>query len=156
VLTDESAMTRDAHTPRVTSKGPLWRRMDRQPRRALKTLTRPDVPVEPGVYALYRHGRSMYVGKANSLKSRFWGQHMSRNADMTKSALRRNVAAHLGIATAADIKARCYQPSEGELDRVASWIRDCDVAWLECETAKTAVDLERDMKNESMPPLTQR
>ncbi len=130
--------------------------MDRQPRRALKTLTRPDVPSEPGVYAVYRRGRAMYVGKASSLKSRFWGQHMSRNRNMTKSALRRNVAAHVGIATAADIKAGRYHPSGAELDRIAAWIRGCDVAWLTCETTEQATDLESDMKNEWTPPLTRR
>jgi len=37
---------------------------------------------------------------------------------MTGSALRRNIAEHLGISTAADIKARRYQPSPEEVDAV--------------------------------------
>src|SRR5688572_33134674 len=110
--------------------GQLWARMHQGPRLKLNALTRADVPSAPGVYALYRQGGARYVGKASSLRSRFWGNHMSRSHDMTNSALRRNVAEHIGIASSADIKAGRHQPDEEELARVDGWIRQCEVAWL--------------------------
>ena len=144
----------------VSSKGreigPLWAAMHRRPRRDLATLVRGDVPTASGVYALYRDGQAVYIGKASSLKTRFWGNHMSTHPDLTKSALRRNVAEHLAIAPAGEIKARRYHPTEIELGRIAAWIRRCSVAWIECESAAAAADLETAMKAEWMPPLTKR
>lgn len=52
-------------------EGP-WQRMDAQHRRSFKTLAASEVPEGAGVYAVYRDGRRMYVGKANSLRSRVW------------------------------------------------------------------------------------
>jgi len=46
----------------------------------------------------------VYVGKAKSLSSRLGKAHPGRGVSMTNSALRRNVAEHLGIAAANDIK----------------------------------------------------
>lgn len=79
---------------------------------------------------------------------------MGRGVVMTGSAFRRNVAAHLGIATSADIKARRYMPTRAEADAVVTWIRGCDVAWIVCPTEDDADDLEAGMKAELMPPLT--
>jgi hypothetical protein len=54
-----------------------------------------DVPTDAGVYAWYRDGVAIYVGKAVSLRARVWGNHLGRGSVMTSSAFRRNVAAHL-------------------------------------------------------------
>jgi hypothetical protein len=75
---------------------------------------------------------------------------------MTGSALRRNVAEHLGIARAADIKKRCYRPSEADAAQVVAWIDACEIAWIACSSAQEAHDLECDMKSEWMPELTKR
>jgi hypothetical protein len=75
---------------------------------------------------------------------------------MTGSALRRNVAEHLGIATAADIKARRYQPTWSELERVREWLETCEIAWCTCNPHAAAIDLEIHMKRQHMPPLTKR
>jgi hypothetical protein len=51
---------------------------------------------------------------------------------MTGSALQRDVAEHLGIASSADIKARCYGRrlrTRGEL--LPGW-DECPVAWIVC------------------------
>ncbi len=37
---------------------------------------------------------------------------------------------------------------------VRDWILGCEVAWVPCETASAACDLEDRMKKEWMPPLT--
>jgi len=135
---------------------PLWDEMDARLRRRLDTLRRRDVPTTPGVYALYRNGDAQYVGKASSLRTRFWGKHMGRGASMTGSALRRNVTDLLGIASAADIKARRYLPTADDAARVVAWIRACEVAWIETPTPADALDLEDAMKAEKLPPLTKR
>jgi hypothetical protein len=130
--------------------------MDRQPRRSMKHLVRDDIPTSPGVYALYRSGERVYAGKADSLRERIWKNHSGRGPVMTSSALRRNIAERLGIASAADIKAGRYQPDPGEVARVRVWLDRCEIAWRECESSAAALRLETAMKAEEMPPLTKR
>ena len=140
----------------MADKRPLWERMDTQPRRSMAELKAADIPESPGVYALYRDGARMYVGKADCLRHRVWRNHSGRGAVMTGSAMRRNVAEHLKVATSADIKARRYQPTAEEVAAVRSWLDGCDIAWLESETTVAAQRLEDDLKNEYKPPLTKR
>jgi hypothetical protein len=138
------------------SPGPLWRAMDRRPRHPSSTLTKAMVPTEPGVYAWYRRGRCVYVGKAKCLQDRVWGDHHGQGRSMGNSAFRRNVAEHLGIATANDIKEGRYRLSEEELKRVNRWTHGCDVAWLVSDTEEAAIDLEDRIKAEWKPRLTKR
>ena len=127
--------------------------MDRRPRVSAAALTAMQVPTDRGVYAWHRRGRAVYVGKAKNLHGRVWN-HMGLGGVMTGSAFRRNVAAHLGIASAADIKERRYMPTQDDVTAVNKWIRSCSVAWIACATPEDAVALERRMKGEWMPPLT--
>ena len=138
--------------------GPLWTAMHAQPRIALAELKASDLPECPGVYAVYRNAQPVYVGLAErqSLRERFWGSHRGRGVSMTGSALRRNVAERLGIASASDIKKRRYRPTTDDASRVVAWIDGCDVAWIVCESASAAWQLEHDMKAEYRPPLTKR
>jgi len=39
---------------------------------------------------------------------------------------------------------------------VRAWIVGCVVAWIECDSVAEAVQLESDMKDEWLPPLTKR
>lgn len=139
--------------------GPLWSTMNARPRIPMASLRADDLPDDaPGVYALYRDGEPTYVGLAEkqSLRGRFWGSHRGRGLSMTGSALRRNVAERLGIASARAIKKREYRPTPEDARRVVEWIDGCEVAWIACATPKDAKDLERDMKSEAKPSLTQR
>lgn len=133
-----------------------WKRMDTQPRRPMTELTKAEIPLDPGVYAVYRDGRRMYVGKAKSLKERVWGDHSGRGMSMRGSAFRRNVAEHLGIASANDIYKKLYRPSEAEVGRVRDWIDGCEVTWLTCSSEQAAINLEDQIKSEFLPPLTKR
>jgi len=63
----------------------------------MASLRSSDIPESPGVCALYRDDSRMYVGKADCLRDRIWKNHSGRGAVMTGSAMRRNVAEHLGI-----------------------------------------------------------
>jgi hypothetical protein len=129
--------------------------MNARPRIPMASLRADDLPDD---YALYRDGEPMYVGLAEkqSLRGRFWGSHRGRGVSMTGSALRRNVAECLGIASARAIKKREYRPTPEDARRVAEWIDGCEVAWIACATPKDAKNLERDMKDEAKPSLTQR
>jgi excinuclease UvrABC nuclease subunit len=131
-----------------------WADMDSRPRICMAVLTSDQIPVDPGVYALYERSQRRYVGKARSLRQRVWGNHSGRGVSMTGSALRRNVAQHLKIASAADIKARRYQPTQVDADAIRRWLDKCDIAWIACANEADAVALEGDLKGEHMPPLT--
>jgi hypothetical protein len=83
--------------------------MHARPRHAVRTLDRALIPKgRPGVYAFYRDGSAVYVGKATDLDDRVWCKHLNQKLTMGDSALRRNVAELLGIATPDEIKKRIY------------------------------------------------
>jgi predicted GIY-YIG superfamily endonuclease len=120
----------------------------------MRDLRRDAIPEAPGVYALYRDDVRMYVGKAKGLRDRVWKNHSGRGAVMTNSAMRRNVAEHLGIASANDIYKRLYQPTPDEVQAVRDWLDGCEIAWVERATNEEAKTLETRMKAEFKPPLT--
>lgn len=122
----------------------------------MRTIQKADLPTIPGVYALYRDGAPMYVGKATSLQDRVWKNHSGRGLGMGSSAMRRNVAEHLGIAEAKDIKSGTHRITAEEAARVRAWLDDCEIAWCECLDIATAEELESEMKAEYRPPLTKR
>ena len=138
------------------SRGRLWDAMDARPRLRAGHLRAIDVPRTPGVYAWYRRGRAVYVGKADELRGRAWSNHMGQSSTMGSSAFRRNVAEYLGFGTPADIKAKVVRLSPDQLAAVRAWILGCSVAWIECRTITEAKKLESHMKTESIPPLTKR
>ncbi len=127
--------------------------MDAAARHGAPQLHRRDVPTSAGVYALYRDGERMYVGKATSLRSRVGGQHRGKGASMTNSALRRNVCQLLGIASAADVKARRYRTTDTDAERVTQWLSGCEFAWIECASPAEALALETAIRVEFKPPL---
>lgn len=134
-----------------------WGDMNSAQRYPARDLRREDVPVGPGVYAWYRNVQPVYVGKATGgegLRQRAWGNHMGTGrGGMSGSAFRRNVAEHLGFGAAATIKADPSTLAASQVDAVNTWIRECELGWLETDAA---VDLERRLKREYMPPLTKR
>jgi hypothetical protein len=134
----------------------LWQQLHRRPRRAIEALRKREIPEDPGVYALYRDGEPVYVGKAKSLQSRIWKSHCGRGKVMTGSAMRRNVAELLDIATAADIKARRHRPTPTEVKRVRVFLDTCEIAWRSTTSEEAAIELEKSMKREWLPPLTKR
>lgn len=127
--------------------------MDQQLRHGVSGLTKAALPTTPGVYALYREGGRMYVGKATSLRTRVGAQHCAKGASMTNSALRRNICQHLGIAAAADIKARRYNTTLDDAGHVSDWLAGCEFAWIECASAAGALELEQAMRQEFKPLL---
>jgi excinuclease UvrABC nuclease subunit len=134
--------------------GPLWKLMHASPRRGVRELTKTDIPEDPGVYAWYRDGEAIYVGKADCLRTRLWSKHLGRGPVMTGSAFRRNVTQELDLAKANDIKTKAYEPTAGEVRAVRAFIEDCEVAWVTTDTKAHALRLESRMKREWRPRLT--
>jgi hypothetical protein len=65
-------------------KSPLWEAMDRQPRHVADAALRFAVPKEiAGVYAWYRNGHAVYVGKGDDLYDRISRRHMAGAARST-------------------------------------------------------------------------
>lgn len=75
---------------------------------------------------------------------------------MSNSALRRNIAEHLKIASSADIKARRYRPTSGDVSIVRLWLDICEVAWIECDSPEAAEQHEANLKAKHIPLLTKR
>jgi hypothetical protein len=75
---------------------------------------------------------------------------------MTGSAFRRNIAEHLGIASAANIKTKRYQPTPADAARISAFVASMELAWIECENDAAARELERRLQAEFRPPPTKR
>lgn len=137
--------------------GPLWQRMLQQPRLSARTITRADIPTSPGVYAWFRDGEPVYVGRAKAkggLRKRLAGNHLKVGPDLSKSAFRRNVCESIGVA---DTSITRFQPlTAAQTETVNAWVAGCEVAWIECSTPEEAATLETDLKYEWKPPLTKR
>jgi hypothetical protein len=114
------------------------------------------VPDKPGVYAWYRNAQRMYVGKADSLRDRVYGNHLGQSKAPTGSAFRRNVAEYLGFGSSAAIKKREIKLTADQLIAIRAWILSCEVSWLTCATKAAAIKLETKLKVEFKPPLTKR
>lgn len=128
--------------------------MDAMRRRPMIKLEASDIPTLPGVYTLYRDGKAVYVGKAKSLRQRIWRNHSGRGRSMSSSAMRRNVAQHLGFGSANDIKLGVLRLAEEQVAAVRGWMDGCEIAWIECADESAAVALEKGLKAETVPPLT--
>lgn len=135
-----------------------WADMDAQPRRPVPELRPEHIPASPGVYAFYRAGQRMYVGRAiaaGGLRKRLSGMHLLTTADLSWSAFRRNVAELHGIPTSVT-RVHAATLTDEQLDLVNTWVRGCEVTWIECRTADEAAAVETKLKAEFKPPLTKR
>ena len=136
---------------------PLWNELLAQPAAELRDRAALDgLPELPGVYAVFRGGEAVYVGKARSLLRRIRGNHCGGGSTMTGSALRRNVAEMLGIASPGAIKSGAYVLSDAEVAAVKGWIAGCTLRYLTCASEAAALDHERGLKAEWRPRLTKR
>lgn len=141
------------------AQGNLWERMNSQPRHAAAALTGKDVPTGPGVYAWYSEGEPVYSGRAlgaDGLHGRVWKNHLKTGSDLSRSSFRRNVCEHLGIAPTSRTTVRPTVITATEVAPVNAWIRGCEVAWIECQSASEAAALEKALHAEWMPPLSRR
>jgi hypothetical protein len=136
-----------------------WSRMHAQPSHPVSGFDPAVVPPRPGVYAFYRDGEPVYVGRAiasGGLQRRLKTQHLKTGNDLSWSAFRRNVAEHLGIAPSTVTKQRPPQLTEEQVAPVNEWVGGCEVRWIACATEAEATRLEIDLEDERKPPLTKR
>jgi excinuclease UvrABC nuclease subunit len=133
-----------------------WTAVDALPRRPFDELLRGELPAAPGVYAFYRDGRAVYVGKATkqTLRDRVWKCHRGRGKSMGNSALRRNVAENLGIASSSAIKSGAHQITDEEVERVNAWVGQLEITWITAATPAAATRMEDALKIEARPHLT--
>ncbi len=139
--------------------GPLWLRMNSEPRYRAAVLAGRDVPTSPGVYAWYRDGDPVYSGRAigaEGLRGRIWKNHLKTGNDLSRSSFRRNVCEYLGVAPTTKTMLRPTVMKAAEVEPVNRWIRECEVAWIECHSPSEAELLEKDLHREWMPPLSRR
>lgn len=130
-----------------------WDDMRLLPRQPAAGVRRRDIPAVPGVYTWWRGGKCVYVGEAKtSLKVRLW-THFGLSPDFSRSTLRRTVAlVELGVPRAVS-EQRPTVITQGQADVVNAWLRECDVAWLECGSADEAHAVEAALRAEALPPL---
>ncbi|HEX7167889.1 MAG TPA: hypothetical protein VF230_13005 [Acidimicrobiales bacterium] len=141
------------------AQGELWQRMNARPRRSAAALRGVDIPKRPGVYAWYRDGQPVYSGRAlggDGLHGRVWKTHLKTGLDLSRSSFRRNVCEHLGIAPTSTTTVRPTVMTKADVAPVNRWIRECEVAWIECDTGADADALERALHAEWLPPLCRR
>jgi len=136
-----------------------WARMHVQPGHPVAQVDTSKVPTAPGVYAFYRDGQPVYVGRAiasGGLQRRLKTQHLKTVNDLSWSAFRRNVAERLGIAPSTVTKRRPPQLTEAQVASINEWVAACELRWIACATESEATQLEIDLKHERKPPLTKR
>jgi hypothetical protein len=141
------------------ARGKLWQRMSAQPRHAAASLTAKDIPRRPGVYAWYHEGQPVYSGRAlgrDGLYGRIWKNHLETSNDLSRSSFRRNVCEQLGIAATTKTTVRPTLMTPADIAPVNRWIRECEVAWIECRAADEVEALEKALHAEWMPPLSRR
>jgi hypothetical protein len=118
----------------------------RQPSLRVADLSGTDIPLEPGIYAWYRHGRLLYVGESRrGLRSRLWGNHIRGNA--RGSTLRNKLAKSFSFPA---IRARTYGPHAEQA--ISSKLRECQVRFLAVPPEAIA-DAQSHLIAELDPPL---
>lgn len=129
-----------------------WRKILAAPRTSAALIRERDIPKKPGVYAWFNGDACVYLGMATSLRERL-GKHRSLSLDLSRSTLRASVAVReLGV-TRAHARSRPSAMSKDQVDVVTEWLHGSEIAWLECETPKSADDLERQLRTAWLPPL---
>jgi len=122
------------------------------PRTCSGQLLRGHIPQVAGVYAWFRDGDCVYVGKAKNLRQRL-SAHRSTSADLSRSTLRASVAVReLGIGR----KTARSRPSTlhaEQVSQVNEWLAACEVAWVACPDPGVADEMERRLRGHWMPPL---
>jgi excinuclease UvrABC nuclease subunit len=133
-----------------------WSDMDKAIRHRVDELAADGIPISAGVYAWYRSGERQYVGTAASLRDRLWKNHLGQSRALTSSALRRNVAEMLHFGAASALKRREIELTSEQLAAVRDWIVSCELAWLTCDSAADARELEAQLLEELRPRLNKR
>ena len=129
-----------------------WDQVEGAPRRRAGDLQLADVPRDPGVYAWFRDGQCVYVGKAASLRRRL-SAHLRTSPDLSRSTLRASVAVRELNVTRATARARPPVITREQAGVINRWLGECGIAWVTCSSPQAADELERLLRRERMPVL---
>lgn len=130
---------------------PTWDYIRSLPRQPASLDTVRSAPPGPGVYAWFRDGEIVYLGKASKLRGRLV-THRRTSTRPGKSTLRATVGElTTGVPRATlRINGR-YVPDEAAA--IDAWLDACELSWVETETNERALDLERALLTVWRPPL---
>jgi len=136
-------------------RGAAWHQVLMHPRRPVASLALTDVPPLPGVYVWFREGEPVYVGEAKGrqgLRGRVRA-HLRTGVDLSRSTLRASVAVHLHGIPRSTARSRPSVMTPENVALVNQWLRACEIAWVVCEDAPAAHELEGALRTEWLPPL---
>ena len=134
-----------------------WQALLAVPDADVASLSRADVPVEPGVYLWRCQGEVHYVGTSSSLLRRVWGKHLGRGGSLGGSSLRRNVCELLhGIPTSVTGGKNRQKVTAEQAASIRAWLNTCTISWMVCTSADEAEALEGRLLAEYRPPLNRK
>lgn len=131
---------------------PEWQDIISRRRRLAGTVQRADVPSQPGVYAWFRGGECVYLGKASDLRSRL-ASHLASSLDLSRSTLRSWIAVReLGLTREYTRRRPTVMTGE-QVAVVNEWINTCELAWTTTGTKEEAAALESRLLRRWRPPI---
>jgi len=136
----------------TSPSSPEWDAVLARPRQSAATVQRGDLPKAPGVYAWFRDGECVYLGKASNLRSRL-GTHLGTSLDLSRSTLRSWVAVRELNLTREYTRRRPTVMTDGQVAIVTQWIRGCDLAWITTASSADATSLEDQLLAAWRPPI---
>lgn len=150
---DDGAMHSSGEFPPVTRSGE-WGALLAAPTMPVGELDRARLPHRSGVYLWRREGKPVYVGTATNLQKRVWGRHLGAGVSLAGSSLRRNVC-ELLFAIPPNVTGNPTRKKvTGEqAAAIRAWLGDCELSWVECDSAKEAEQLEGRLRAEYLPLL---
>ncbi|NYF16008.1 excinuclease UvrABC nuclease subunit [Microbacterium sp. AK009] len=115
-------------------------------------MARPDIPAKPGVYAWFRDGECVYLGKASDLRSRL-GTHLGTSLDLSRSTLRSWVAVRELNLDREYTRRRPTVTTAPQVAIVNAWLRSCELTWVVTATKEDAALLEGRLLAAYRPPI---
>ncbi len=122
----------------------LQTKVDGLTKLAFAGLNMTTIPASPGVCLFHQDGKWVFVGKGKKLNARM-AVHADTSADLSRSALRRNVCEHLKIAKTAVSAKRPTQLTDAKVGPVNAWLNKCQVAWIVCDSDDASALLKKNL-----------
>ena len=129
-----------------------WQELLAHPRHAARLLQIRSIPDGPGVYAWFREGDCVYVGKASNLRMRLRA-HLATSLDLSRSTLRSWVAVReLGLPREYT-RRRPTAMTAVQVAVVNDWLSRCELTWVPTRSKDEADFLEASLLGSWRPPI---
>jgi excinuclease UvrABC nuclease subunit len=122
----------------------LQSKVDALPKLAFAGLNMTTVPASPGVCLFFQNGKWVFVGKGKKLNARL-AIHADTSPDLSRSALRRSICQHLKIAKTTVTSKKPAQLTDAKVEPVNTWINQCQVAWIVCDSEESSKLLKKNL-----------